>query len=115
MGLKLVGFCEGAAVYVAEHVITLREHGGSIDMELAKSIRKYEKNAGAKPAVILTADQLALAETQGIEAFERYERAASKADALGKPLPDPDPEPALSLATPEEKASADEELEPSSE
>lgn len=114
MALKLIGFCEGAAVYAAEHIITVREHGGSIDVEIAKSIRKYAKNSGETPVVVLTNEQLAQAEKQGLEALQRYEKEAKKAAELDRPMPEPLPEPALSPATAEEQASAAADLEPSS-
>lgn len=48
---------EGAGVYSAEHVLCPRDLGGSMKMAIEKSVRKYKREHGCEPCVVLTCAQ----------------------------------------------------------
>lgn len=82
---------EGAIVLVIEDAISPREHGGGFAREIAKSVKKFEKEHGRKPTVILTRAQAEKLATESAEAAEQAAKEAAKA-AAEAPSPAPEPE-----------------------
>lgn len=82
--MQLIGFIEGAEVYSAEHAIVPREHGGDLETEIAKTVRKYAKDCGEKPVIVLSGDQV---RRLGAQLTQKAHEAA----AAEEPAPEPAP------------------------
>lgn len=104
--MKLIGHCEGAPVYAAEHIIMLRDGAAGIDQAIAKAVRGA-KRSGQSPIVILTPEQLAAHASELAFEQARHDAESKKARERGRQEPAPIAAPALSPAPAEAPALAE--------